>query len=218
MSRFFIVLAAVSVIFYTGLSTARAEVFVIENQMARFSVSFPDTWQMINNQKPDDELTIAAPGENDFATCRVRVRDDRRYLVYPVAYSGEVQRTAFSKDFWMEYGNEFEDPYVASVTDNAGLGRGFASYADFYFTTIIGPKMQKRGLAYASLYNDKLYITECSAEISAYEKWHNAFLGVIKSVNFTKTIHELPSGDYRNFGKDKILIIQNARPIDVYYY
>jgi hypothetical protein len=59
--------------------------------------------------------------------------------------------------------------------------------------------MRKRGLMFASLYHDKAYIVDCSAEESVYEKWRPAFMGVVKSVDFEKVVHELPSGNYRNF-------------------
>jgi hypothetical protein len=218
MKKILSVLALTSMILGFGLSTARAEVFVVGNQAERFTVTFPDTWMMIHNQQPDDELTIVAPGEGEFAQCRVRVRDDRRFLVYPPKLAANVQQVAYSKEFWFEYMNEYNDPYISSVTDLGGLGRGFASYAVTEFDTSSGPSVHKRGISFVSLYHDKAYIVDCSAEASVYDKWHNSFLSVIKSVDFGKTIHELRTGHYRDFLAGDSLQINGRRPVDVTFH
>jgi len=199
-------------------SAAVAEVFYIQNDTERFSMSFPDTWRRTHNQKPDDKLTILAPGDNQFVSCRMRVRGDRRYVIYPVQYSADVQKAAYSKDFWIEYVNEYNNPHIAHVTEVGGLGRGFASYAEVAYTTSIGPKVDKRAIMFASLYRDKAYILECAAEASAYEYWLPSFLSIAKSVNFTKTIQDLPIGHYRDFLADPAVLISNGRDADLYVY
>jgi len=127
MKKYFSLLALTSLILFTGLSTGRAEVFVFGNQQDRVGVSYPDTWMRIHNQKPDDVLTVVAPGDGEFATCRVRVREDRRHLIYPPHLSAEVQRVAYSKEFWFDYMGEYDDSYIADVTYSflyqAGSGR-----------------------------------------------------------------------------------------------
>lgn len=200
-------------------SSATAEVFHVGSDAGRFSLSFPDTWAQSHNQKPGDVLTIWAPGENDYASCRMRVEDDRRYVIYPVNYSAEIQRSAYSKDFWFDYLNEYTDPHLAYVTDVGGLGRGFASYAEAFYTTAVGPKVAKQAIMFASLYNDKAYILECSAEISAYPMWHQSFLSVAKSVDFTKIISEHRTGHYDpGFLSREPLIIYGERPFDDTYH
>ncbi|GJL85341.1 MAG: hypothetical protein DHS20C02_11160 [Micavibrio sp.] len=202
-----------------SISSVSAEVFYVENDKGRFSMSFPDSWALSHNQKPDDMLTVWAPGEYDYATCRMKVREDRRFLVYPVRYSGEIQRSAYSKDFWFDYLNEHTDPYLAYVTDVGGLGRGFASYAEAFYTTAVGPKMVKQAIMFASLYHDKLYVLECSAEIESYPKWHKAFLSVAKSVDFTKSISEMKTGYYpHDFLGYSPLVIYGERPFDDTYH
>lgn len=218
MKKILSVLALTAILLPAGLSTAKAEVFVIGNQPERFTVTYPDTWMMVNNQKPDDELTIVAPGEGEFATCRVRVRDDRRFVVYPPRLAANVQQVNYSKEFWFDYMNEYNDAYIDSVTDLAGLGRGFASYAVTEFDTSVGPSVHKRGIAFVSLYNDKAYIVDCSAEASVYDKWHDPFMSVIKSVDFGKTIHELRTGHYRDFLSGDSLQINGRRPMDVTFH
>ncbi len=159
-------------------------------------------------------LTIAGPGQDDYATCRMRVKDDKRFVIYPVRYSEEIQKIGYSKDFWFGYMGEYDDPYIDYVTDNGSMGRGFASYAEASYTTAVGPKVEKRALMFASLYNDKAYIFECSAEASTYLKWAPDFLSIVKSVDFKKSIQEMKTGHYRDF-LDERLIINGARDIDV---
>lgn len=218
MKKILSLLSLTALILGAGLSTARAEVFVYGDTQERFTVTFPDTWMMVHNQQPDDRITIVAPGDGHFAQCRVRTRDDSRFLVYPPRLAGNVQRVAYSKDFWFDYVNEYDEPYVASVTDVAGLGRGFASYAEIEFDTVVGPRAHKRGIAFVSLYHDKVYIVDCSAEASVYEQWREPFLSVIKSVDFNKVIHELPTGNYRDFLADQPLQINGRRPVDVTFH
>ncbi len=205
--------------FSVSTSSAFAEVFYVENDKGRFSMSFPDSWALGHNQKSDDMLTVWAPGTYDHASCKMRVREDRRFVVYPVRYSGEIQRSAYSKDFWFDYLNEYTDPYVAYVTDVGGLGRGFASYAEAFYTTAVGPKVVKQAIMFVSQYHDKTYILECSAEIAAYPKWHKAFLSVAKSIDFKKSISDMKTGHYtRDFLGDGQLIIYGERPFDDTYH
>lgn len=204
--------------FTSGISAAEAEIYYWQDAVTKVSVTIPDTWLMTSNQHPNDEMTFYAPGENDHASCKLRVTQDRRYVIYPQRFSGPLQRKNFSRSFWEAYAGEYDEAVLNSVTDNAGLGRGFAGSADISYITSIGPKVAKRGLMFVSLYRDKAYLLECSAEQAAYEKWFHSFLAVAKSVDFRKEIHEFPAGNYRDFIQDKPVRIQNERDIDVVYY
>ena len=73
----------VAVLLTFSFSPAKAEIFYIEDQDGRFSVSFPDLWRITSNMKPDDQLTVMGPGKNDLAMCRVRVREEGRFKIYP---------------------------------------------------------------------------------------------------------------------------------------
>ena len=198
--------------------SAQAEVYFWQDPATKLSVTVPDTWRMVHDQKPDDVLTFLAPGENDHAGCTLRVREDRRFVIYPVRYSGSIQRLNYSRDFWEKYITEYDNGVLNAVTDNASLGRGFASYADASYVTTIGPKMNKRALIFASVYNDRAYILECSAEAASYDKWYNSFLSIAKAVNFRKIIYEFPAGNYRDFLQDPAVRIEGDRNIDVSYY
>lgn len=190
---------------FAGACPARADIVVWQDAETGVSLSWPDTWEIVNNADPDDVVTVAAPGREDEARCRVRARPDRRYVVYPSRYGWAVQRVAYSKDFWHDYlEGEYRDATVREFGEPAGIGRGFASFvlADFVQP---GPGRDslRRGIMTASLYHDTAYIVDCSALSGTYGKWAPMFRSVMKSVDFKKAIHEVPSGHYRNFLQDE---------------
>lgn len=201
-----------------AISSAQAEVFFIEDQNDRFTVTFPDLWKKIGNQKTDDKLTVVGPGVNDFANCRVRVRSDRRYVIFPNKFGSAIQKVSFSKDFWNNYLGEYDDVSVDVFKDEAGLGRGHASMVEVSYDTAEGPLVRKRGIMFASLYYDQLYIVDCSAEASVYSKWRDAFLGIVKSVDFKKMQFEKSSGHYRDFQEDDPVEVVGPRELDVYKF
>lgn len=197
-----------------SIQPAKAEIFFVEDQVNRFSMSFPDAWRKTQDQKADDKLTVTAPGENNHASCRVRVRQDRRFVIYPQKFSSAIQKVGYSKEFWNDYLGEYNDVTTDVFQDDAGLARGFASYTEASYTTAEEPVVRKRGIMFASLYHDRAYIVDCAAEESIYDRWRPSFLSIIKSVDFEKTVHELPSGNYRNFLGDPELVINGPNKLD----
>ena len=204
----------------TALSAtaAQAEIFFVEDRGNRFSLSFPDSWEKVGNQKPDDKLTVLGPGANDFSACRVRTRPDRRFVIFPAQFDDAVQKTAVSRAFWNDYLGEYNDIDIKIVNDESGLGVGHASMAEATYETSGGPVVRKRGVMFASLYHDQLYVIECSAEASVYKKWVPTFMGIIKSVDFDKVRHQYSNGYYRNFMADPKLEVQGPKTLDVYTF
>ncbi len=179
---------------------AKADYFDWKDEKSGLTITFPDTWKRVSNAAPDTIMTIIAPSDNDQPVCKVNVSEDKRYTIFPAEYGDAVQRVAVSKPFWEKYLGAYDDYEIGSVHDGAGLGRWFASYALASYTQRFGTVMQsRRAIMFASLYNDKLYVVECSALAHAYERWALDFKGVIKSVDFKKAYHELPTGEYANF-------------------
>ncbi len=211
---------AVCAVLCLSAGQADAKNFVWKDGLTNVSVVYPDVWDMANNQKPGDILTIAGPthdGINDHAFCRMNVSDDRRFAIYPVQYSDEIQRVNFSFDFWEDYAARYNNVNMVEVRDNAGMGRGAASMADFTFEPVQGG-MVKRAMALASLYNNRLHVLECSSEASAFEAWLPTFRSILSSVDFRKVIHETPHGYYRNFLADKPLKVHGSVPEDNYTF
>ena len=162
--RFIATLLLTGLLLLAGTTAARADYVVWRDAHSGLSLSFPDTWRIVNNFAPDDVLMIMAPSGDGYAACRVRVREDRRYLIYPSHFSGAIQRVEFSSRFWDQYIQDYENTWIQNVYDGAGLGRGHAGYAIAYYRSAVpGPETDRKALMFASLYNDKLYILECSA-------------------------------------------------------
>jgi hypothetical protein len=195
---------------------AKADVFMWRDADTRMTVTYADTWRSIHNQQPDDVLTVAAPGDGEYATCRLRVRDDGRFKIYPTRYSDEIQRLNYSRDFWDAYVGEFAGASINGVWDDAGLGDGFASFADVSFISNAGPKVQKRGIMFATVYGNNTYIAECSSETASYEHWYKNFLSFVKSVDFRDAYHIHPNGWYRDFTTDEVIRIRGAKDVDLY--
>ncbi len=192
----------------TGISSASADVNVWRDKDTKMTVSYADTWQQINNQNPGDVLTVRAPGDNEFAECKISILDDGRFKIYPAHYNDEIQRVNFSKEYWDRYLAQYNDVVVHKGTDNNGLGRGFASMASVSYDTVKGAKMRKRAIGFASQYKNKVYNVECSAQESAYHKWHGKFLSFVKAVDFEQGTNFAISGYYRDFLQDKTLKVR----------
>ncbi len=197
---------------------AWAGIFVVDSGDSGVTLSYPDSWHRVSPQLPDEEIVIDAPDNGDSASCRVRVRDDRRFAIYPVRYSRAIQHEAVSKEFWGDYLSEFYYANPISIKDDVGIGRGFASMADVSFYENHPVPVMKRGIMFASLYGNRLYIAECSAQQDAYPAWHPTFMEILKSIDFKKMEFETPTGHYRNFLNDRTLLIHNEKPVDLYVY
>jgi len=218
MKTFLRISAVSAVVFFSAMAPAQADVNVWRDLHTKMTLSYADSWHRISNQNPDDVLTLRAPGGNDFAGCKVSVADEDRFKIYPVRYSGEIQRLNFSKEYWDQYLAQYNDVVLHEGTDNNGLGRGFASMASVSYETAKGAKMRKRAIGFASHYRNKVYTVECSAEESAYHKWHKSFLNVIKSVDFHEGTNFAISGYYRDFLGDKTLKVRGPSIFEDTYY
>lgn len=181
---------------------ARADYFVWQDPDSGMTVTFPDTWKIQSNRKPDDTLIIAGDSLADKPLCQIRVNEDRRFVIFPPKLGSAVQKTAISTGFWDSYLSRYVDFNLSKVFDGAGLGRWFASYAQGTFIRMNGTQEEIRtGLMFASLYNDKAYVLECSTLTGSFAQWDLVFRSILKSIDFEKMYHELPTGEYRNFLK-----------------
>jgi len=218
MRKSLFVLLAVLVI-GGGAGVAQADYSVWRDAETGMSLSFPDTWRIVSNAAPDDVVTFMAPAGRGNAQCRMRIRGDRRYVIYPSRYDSAIQKIDFSYDYWERYLGAYDDAKIFNVQNGAGLGRGFAGYAQAsYKSTVPGPYMDRRGLMFASLYNDKVYILECSAHEEAFGDWKGAFLSVAGSVDFKKTHHQIMTGHYRNFMGEGRLMLRSVDGSRVEHY
>lgn len=182
---------------------ARADYFVWRDDVSGMSFSFPDTWKIVSSADQDDIVTVMAPSGRAHAACRVRVRDDGRYLIYPQRYSSDIQKIDFSTAFWEQFLGEYDRPVIRESYDTGGLGRAYAGYAvATYESAVQGPYMNREALMFAGLYNGDLFIMECSAHQDAFNEWKGLFLSIADSIDFRPAHHQLLNGNYRNFMAD----------------
>lgn len=214
----FLKIAGFSMVFSLAASAAQADVFYWQDPESGASLTFPDRWLQVNNQNPGDVLTVRAPGADAFAECRLNVQPEGRFKIYPVGLSSQIQKLNFSRDYWDGYFGAYNNVTINDVRDNAGLGRGFASTASASYETAKGPRMLKRSVAYVSYFNKHVYTVECSAENSAFDKYFNPFLSVVKSVDFKKPSNYNYTGYYRDFLKDKPLKVRGQTMLDDTYH
>lgn len=183
---------------------ARADYVVWEDAKSGFTISYPDTWKIVSNQKTDDVLTIMPPSGRANVQCRMRTREDGRFKTYPSGFDPAIQKIAYGADFWQAYLGEYTNATIYQTHDGAGLGRGYAGLAEAgYWSEIPGPFMPRKAIMFASLYNGTAYILECSSHADAYGDWRADFLSIAKSVDFKKSRDELLNGHYHNFMRDK---------------
>lgn len=183
--------------------SAQADYFKWQDPQTGATLTFPDTWRIVNNQQPDDLVTVLGPSQDDLPTCRLRARGDNRFTVYPVQFSNPVQDVAHNKPFWTEYLAEYHNVQMHSYRDNAGLGRAFASMAVASFATVNNPSVMRTGQFWAGVYHDTAYILDCSSTHTSFATWQADFSGIAKSVNMRKVMNEKPTGYYRDFLNDR---------------
>ena len=200
-----------------GSQSVQADEFVWRDPATKMTVSYPDTWRQVSNKNAGDVLTVRAPGENEVAECVISTADEGRFKIFPVKYSANIQQRFVSEQYWDDYLGRYNDVVIHNGTDNNGLGRGFASMASMSYETAKGARMKKRALGFASHYRNTIYNVECSAEASAYHKWHKPFLSFVKSVDFYKGTNFAYSGYYRNFITDKTLKVRGPHVSDDLY-
>jgi len=193
--------------------TAHADYFLWQDSKSGLTVTFPDTWKQQNNMNPATILTIEGPGNADRPVCKINKTDDKRYVIFPPEYGDAVQRVAVSTDFWKSYMGHYDEYTLNNIYDGAGLGRWRASYARGTWTVRAGDVLQlRRGVLFASLYYDQLFVVECSSLNHAYETWDYDFKSIIKSIDFKKIYHERKTGEYADFlrGADKLFWAQTG--------
>jgi len=88
--------------------------------------------------------------------------------------------------------------------------------ADITYEGFDQPKSIRRAIVFASHYQNKLYIYECSAEQAAFDKWYPSFMSILKSVDF-KPMVPFKRGYYRDF-YDGETVIHGRREIDDYTF
>lgn len=212
--------AVFAVLLFGFLSTqsAHAENFRWQDAQTHLALTYPEDWRSIANRQPDDILTLAAPDAANDALCRVRVREDRRYVIYPRKDARALQHLAYSRTFWDNYMGSYKDARLDSVQDDVGLGSAAASAAQWSFESEIPAAPRKQAMGMAGLYNDKGFIIDCSAAQNVFQTFKPQFAAIIDSVEMRAAYAPMPGGSYRDFRKDAPIRIHGRTPRDMYVF
>lgn len=188
----------------TFAKTSHADYFVWADEKTGLTASFPDSWKITANQQPDDVLTLSLPSGNDDAKCFIRADLDKRFLIYPQHLRKDVQKVAYSKDFWKEYNATFQNVQVLGYGDETGMGKGYASTQMITYSSAPDEPFENRAaIMSVSNYYDKTYIAQCSAKQDSYSKYATSFLSFMKTIDMKKAYHELRIGNHpRDFLQD----------------
>lgn len=174
-----------------------ADYFVWQDPKSGTRLTYPDTWRTINNQKPDDLVTLLGPSSTERPICRLRARHDGRFTGYPTHFSSDIQHLAYSTEFWNDYTGEYNDITIHDIKDDSGIGKAFASLAVFGFTDAVAKTGQLRSAqVFAGVYFDTAYIFDCSSAAHAFQSWQPEFMSIAKSVNMRGITTASPNGYY----------------------
>lgn len=215
----FRVIPAIAILLATAVP-AKADYFAWADQKTGVELTYPDTWKQLNNQQPDDVITLGVLSGDDKATCRVRVNKDERYKIFPNRFDADIQKVSYSQPFWDEYNATYSNVTTHMFREVTGLGKGFGSME--VITYAMPPDEMpdyRTGILFVGFYANKAYVAECSSTSQSYSKYHTQFLDFIKSIDFKKEVHELTVGNYRDFLNDwgEIQVqLPNAVSVSVY--
>jgi hypothetical protein len=187
---------------FSALGTsAFADVFIWKDAQTSVKASFPDTWKIVANQQPDTILTVIAPDSEAMPICRLRVREDDRFKMYPVQFETDIQKVAYSNNFWADYlYGAYDNVTIPQTVDKAGLGKSFASHALFnYNGEPTENAMFRQGIGFASHYYDFAVIAECTANQTGYPDWVPSFMQFFGSIDYPTVYGTSVNGDYRDF-------------------
>jgi hypothetical protein len=196
-------------------SSAKADVFVWKDPEFNIDLVYPDDWRVQFNAHPDLKLHILAPQGRDFAACKVNVKRDARYKVYPIKYTTRINSIVFNAENIREHFVEEDYPSVIARNDFAAIGKADAVYAEVrYVGRQQGVSVPMQALVFATLYGDMNFVFECEAAAQNWAYWKPIFMNIAKSVDFPLAQDMLPHGryphDFLNEG-DILLSTDNAK-------
>lgn len=180
---------------------AKADIYIWEDAETNVKASFPDTWKLINNQDPNTILTVLAPDQETMPICRLKVKEDNRFRMYPVQFESEIQKVAYSNNFWDDYLHEqYADVQMPLQLDESGLGKSFASHALFNYSGEPAENEEfRQGIGFASHYFDFAVIAECTANQTGYPDWVPQFMQFFSSIDYPTVYGTHVNGEYRDF-------------------
>lgn len=197
---------------------AQAEQFVWSDKNQEFTINVPDDWARTSARFSDEVIAFQAPGQENFASCRVRVREDHRYDIYPPKYDAAIAQKVVGDQFWADYMGIYSGYRLNRFTPYAGLGEATASKVDVTFIDENGYKVLKRGMALAGLHQGQVYVFECASDYQVYHRFAPIFSNILASFQHRWRDLTHVGGDYRPFLNDRTWVIHHKDPVRDYRF
>lgn len=177
---------------------AKAEVFVWQD--AEFAVQFvyPDDWRPQFNPHPDVKLHVLAPQGRDFAACKISLKKDMRYVMYPSRYTTRINSIVFDVNGIKEHFVERDNVSVIYRNDFSAIGKADAVYADIrYVGRQNGVPVPMQVMMFATLFGDMNFVFECEAAAQNWVYWRPIFINMAQSVDFPISDQPMPYRQYQ---------------------
>lgn len=199
---------------------AQAEVFFWRDPVFKIGFVFPDDWRVQTNGDPDVRIEILAPQGQDFATCRIRAKDDGRFSMYPDIYNQRVNSVVFDVAGLYQHWVDYDNVRMIHRSDYAALGKASAVYAEATYTRDIPVRgLPMRSFVLATLYGHLNVMFECEAAAVNWGYWVPQFMNMARTVDFPLNQHNTLNGWYRRYQDDGYIVMpsDNARTGTVTY-
>lgn len=199
----------------SAAGAAQATTFVWKDPQHGYTMSFPDSWRVNTPDQPDTRLRVAGPVGEDRTTCRMQVDHDGRAQMYTKEFVDEYVSETLNRRFWELRTGEMANAKITSFVAPASMGdKGDASaiHVSFLADDGSGQMQQMRGVMFASLYADKIFVTSCSTRAEKFGQYAEIFGSILNSVQFDGRYHPYATGYYRNFLMDPKLVISRLKP------
>jgi hypothetical protein len=206
---------ALSALFVFATSTlSQASVFVWKDPANDFTISFPDSWTIQTEDVPTTRLRIAGPIGEDAAICRVKAEKDGRIKIYPKRLVDEAVAATLDRSFWEGEVAQYDSATVTDYFAPTSLGgKGDASAIKTAFVQEDGRTTANMyGTMIGSIYNDTRYVVSCTSKSNAYNRYSKLFATIMNSVELESKYHPFPTGYYRDFLADDVLVLPRAKP------
>lgn len=186
-------------------TAAHATVDVYKNPQYGYQWNYPDSWmpQTETGGLPHSYRIVADEGRST-AWCEITSDDDRRFIIYPAKYQGDIMERELGPEFWMTWLSDNDNVIYLDVSERSGLGSGAATSIYVDYTRHDG-KPERSFLA-ATIHGGVKYVAQCAAHPQEFAKYEKLFHSILATLKLKQAFHPFPHGFYRDWSKDKPIV------------
>ena len=213
MNRFLLFVVTVGLALVS--SELSASSYVWKDPANGFSVAFPDSWQMQNNNMPNMVIKVSSPIDEDVASCSVSVAKDGRLNGVPKELMTQAVTETVGYKFWLrELGKYKDSAFMEFYTPTNMGGQGDATGARISYTQNIGEvkEVDMYATMIVSIYDGRRYLAICSSRVEQFDKYTDIFSSIISSIKLDQRYAPFATGYYRDFLSGKSFSTMNEKP------